>query len=271
MFTVTLSDSTVEGVYGGMTFAGGIAHVVLKAGETATATRLPEGITYTVTEAPVEDFTQSATGDSGVIVADTTASAVFVNTYEAKKLGNLSVTKTVSGDAADMTKVFGFRVILSDAEINGLYGDMYFENGFANIYLSHGQTATAIGLPEGTGYSVIELDSEDYIVTATGTAGFIIADYTVPASFNNHKDQPDIPEVPEEDERHGDDSLAGVGRDRPTGDDSLAGVGMDDMNPATGDYEAESFANGTSAIVILWTMVFLFGAVVIARKRREDR
>ncbi len=270
-FTVTLSDSTVEGVYGGMTFAGGIAHVVLKAGETATATRLPEGITYTVTEAPVEDFTQSATGDSGVIVADTTASAVFVNTYEAKKLGNLSVTKTVSGDAADMTKVFGFRVILSDAEINGLYGDMYFENGFANIYLSHGQTATAIGLPEGTGYSVIELDSEDYIVTATGTAGFIIADYTVPASFNNHKDQPDIPEVPEEDERHGDDSLAGVGRDRPTGDDSLAGVGMDDMNPATGDYEAESFANGTSAIVILWTMVFLFGAVVIARKRREDR
>lgn len=265
-FTVTLSDSTINGVYNDMNFTGGVATLTLKAGETAYANGLPEKVTYTVTEAEVEGFTQSAVGDSGAIVANQTASAVFINTYEAPKLGNLSVTKTVTGTAGDPAKLFGFRITLSDADINGQYGDMLFENGFATVYLSHGMTAIATGLPEGTGYTVVELDSEDYVVSMTGASGFIIDDYTVPVSFINHKDLPETPDNP-----HGDDLNAGVGKDRPHGDDMNAGVGMDDMNPATGNYEADSFANGLTSIIILWTMVFLFGTVVIARKRREEK
>ena len=49
-FTVTLGDKTLSGTYGDMEFTGGVATFTLKHGESATATGLPAGITYTVTE-----------------------------------------------------------------------------------------------------------------------------------------------------------------------------------------------------------------------------
>ena len=78
-FTVTLSDTTIEGTYGDMTFTAGKATFKLKNGETATATGLPTEVTFTVTETENPDFTTTMTGDTGTI-ATTTSKAEFTNT-----------------------------------------------------------------------------------------------------------------------------------------------------------------------------------------------
>ena len=80
-FTVKLSDKTVTGPYGDMTFNGGKATFRLRDGESATATNLPAGITYSVTEAEAnqDGYDTSSTNASGTIPANSTAEAVFTN------------------------------------------------------------------------------------------------------------------------------------------------------------------------------------------------
>ncbi len=80
-FTVTLSDTTLYGDYGEMTFNAGIAEFTLKHGESLTATGLPARITYTVEEAEAneDDYTTSSEGETGTIPAGDTAKAEFVN------------------------------------------------------------------------------------------------------------------------------------------------------------------------------------------------
>ncbi len=277
-FTVTLSDSSVNGQYGDMNFVGGVASFTLTAGQTAYAAQLPADIFYTVTEEPTENYISTATGDTGAIVGDSMVYAEFVNEYVAPRVGGFNITKLVTGTAGDLNRFFTFRVVLSDASINGVYGDIAFADGFATVFLRSGMTVYCDGLPEGTGYSVIELDSDDYMVTYTNAAGTVEVGTSIPVTVINHKDIPEIPEEHEEDQPnpHDDDMNAGVGGDRPHGDDMNAGVGGnrphgDDMNPATGDFELEHYSNAFITITVLWAMVFIFGAVVLADKRRRDK
>ncbi len=272
-FTVTINDPTVNGQYGDMFFSGGVATLTLKAGQTATATNLPADTGYTVTEAPVENYTSAATGDVGIIPAGNGAYAQFVNTYEAPKVGGFSLMKIVSGTAADPNRYFTFQVILSDATINGVYGDLAFADGFSTVFLRHGDIVYCDNLPEGTGYTVIELDADDYEVSCNAPAGTIVSGETGEIIFENHKDvPPPPPEIPENEENpHGDDLNAGVGGDRDRhGDDMNAGVGMDDMNPATGDFMSESFMNGMAMLSAIVAAIAAFGAAVLIRKRKKD-
>ena len=274
-FTVTVNDPTVNGRYGDMFFSGGVATLTLKAGRTATATNLPADTGYTVTEAPVENYTSAATGDVGIIPAGNGAYAQFVNTYEAPKVGGFSLMKIVSGTAADPNRYFTFQVILSDATINGVYGDLAFADGFSTVFLRHGDIVYCDNLPEGTGYTVIELDADDYEVSCNAPAGTIVSGETGEIIFENHKDvppPPPPPEIPENEENpHGDDMNAGVGGDRDRhGDDMNAGVGMDDMNPATGDFMSESFMNGMAMLSAIVAAIAAFGAAVLIRKRKKD-
>ena len=78
-FTVTLDDTTVNGVYGDMTFTNGIATFTLRHGQSATANGLPAGVAYTVTESDNDGYAVSATGDTGMIPANDTAVAAFTN------------------------------------------------------------------------------------------------------------------------------------------------------------------------------------------------
>ncbi len=83
-FRVELSDKTISGTYGDMTFTNGAAEFTLKHGESRTATGLPPGITYTVTESEAnqDGYTSSSTGATGTI-PDGMAEAEFVNSrYE---------------------------------------------------------------------------------------------------------------------------------------------------------------------------------------------
>ena len=79
MFRVELSDKTVSGTYGEMTFEQGVAHFSLKHGEERIAVGLKPGIAYTVTELDSGDYIQSSTGSTGSIEAGAEKTAAFVN------------------------------------------------------------------------------------------------------------------------------------------------------------------------------------------------
>ena len=79
-FTVTLSDRTITGTYGDMTFNEGVATIKLKHDETKTATGLPAKIGYKVEEAAVEKFEVQSDNAESVIDQGETKTAHFTNT-----------------------------------------------------------------------------------------------------------------------------------------------------------------------------------------------
>lgn len=207
-FTITLDDDTVEGVYGDMTFAVGRASFTLRHGATLKATGLPAGIGYHVQESDCEGYTLIyASGDNGVIPADDTARVSFTNTRTDSPTpeitptpaftGDLTVSKTVKGQAGDMARAFDFTVMLSDTSVNGLYGDLFFENGVAFFTLRHSEKKTAVGLPAEVSYSVMEFSAnqDGYATSSVGDRGVIKAGTTSNAIFVNAKDEADVPQT----------------------------------------------------------------------------
>ena len=206
-FTVTLSDASINGSYGDMTFVNGVAGFVLKHSEQKTASNLPAGIRYTVVEAEAnqDGYTTTAAGASGNIVKDQTVTAAYTNTKNSgggldgdDAYGSLTVSKTVAGTAADLNQSFTFTIKL-DRSISGTYGDMRFDKGVAVITLKHGESSTATRLPAGIHYMVIESDHDGYTVTANGDTGVIRDGKTAVAAFTNTKDSniPDQPNNPD--------------------------------------------------------------------------
>lgn len=112
--------------------------------------------------------------------------------WEEIETGGLTVSKTVSGSGASTTKAFTFTVTLADTSISGTYGGMVFENGVAVFTLKADESKTALNLPAGTTYTVVESDNSGYTVTVNGSdqttaTGTIAADSTATEAFNNHK------------------------------------------------------------------------------------
>ncbi|MCC8050667.1 MAG: DUF5979 domain-containing protein, partial [Clostridiales bacterium] len=93
-FTVTLSDTTLNGTFGEMTFKDGVATFTLKHGESKTATGIPAGTTYTVTEESytADGYVTTSTGTSGTIVKDETQTAAVTNTITSVKISKVDVT-----------------------------------------------------------------------------------------------------------------------------------------------------------------------------------
>ena len=104
-----------------------------------------------------------------------------------KKVGDLTVTKTVSGSRGDQNKEFTFTVTLDRTDITGKYGDMTFTGGVATFTLKHGQSKTASELPAGVAYTVEESDNSGYTVTKTNATGTIQKGVTATAAFENYK------------------------------------------------------------------------------------
>lgn len=203
-FTLALSDRSINGVFGDISFSNGVANITLKHGESKTAAGLPVGLNYEVAEAEAnqDGYTTTSAEETGSIVEGTTR-AVFTNSRNtvepgpgpSAKVGNLTVSKTVTGDKADTSRNFAFSVTLDDPSINGAYGDMEFRDGVAIITLAHGESKTATGLPAGIDYLVEEEECPDYTVTKTGDTGTIEANATALASFANHyKNNGSIPD-----------------------------------------------------------------------------
>ncbi|MDO4267833.1 MAG: DUF5979 domain-containing protein [Eubacteriales bacterium] len=211
-FTVSLDDKTVNEKYGDMFFENGVANFTLKHGESKTAYGLPLGVHYTVTEieANMDGYitvAESVNGDKVTIATSSNASgeiskdrayALFTNVKNDTtppdpdpdpdpKTGALTVSKTVTGSRGDTTKDFTFTATLSDASINGTYGDMTFQDGVAVFTLKHGESKTASGLPHGITYTVGESNNSGYRVTSSGAEGTIPEGGTAAVLFNNHR------------------------------------------------------------------------------------
>lgn len=204
-FTITLGNTGINGTYGDMTFTNGVATVTLKAGESAKAEHLPAGTTYQVAETPNADYASTATGTSGAITKDATATAAFTNT----RLYKLTLSKTVTGQAADASQPFTLKVTLKDANgapLSGIYaytggsvsasgatapadGKIAFgADGTGTVTLTGGQQVTIAGIPSGTTYTVEETastatDAPLYDATYNGSpkpaSGALSADATV--------------------------------------------------------------------------------------------
>lgn len=175
-----------------------------------------EEIIYTIIELPVEDYVAE-------IIQDADTGTVITNKY-VPRVGNLTVSKTVSGNSGDITKAFTFTVTLSDTDVNGIYGDLVFVNGVSIFTLKHGESKTSSGLPAGVSYTVTESDNSDYTVTVTGGAGIIENGITADAVFTNYKndspDGPDVTDKPSEpDEPNTPDNTEKPITPPPTGDD----------------------------------------------------
>lgn len=120
-FTIAL-DKKIEGVFSGVTFVDGVATIDLRDGESKTIAGLPAGAGYTVTEGAVAGFTAEATGDTGAIAKDETATAAFTNTYAASPATaqvfaakSLVVPPELAGPAADNVKgAFTFKLTAVD-------------------------------------------------------------------------------------------------------------------------------------------------------------
>ncbi|RKI63977.1 Cna B-type domain-containing protein, partial [bacterium 1xD42-67] len=80
-FTVILSDSSISGTFGGMEFTGGTASIQLRSGESVSASGLPAGVRYTVTESGANEkgYITTASGEAGTIPAGGSASVSFTN------------------------------------------------------------------------------------------------------------------------------------------------------------------------------------------------
>ena len=105
-FTVTLGDNTINGTYGDMEFNGGEATFTLKHGMTKTATGLPAGVTYTVTEMPLEDYTVTYSGQTGTIPVGGTATVTVTNTPIISVSLPINATKNMAGGGAPGTFSF---------------------------------------------------------------------------------------------------------------------------------------------------------------------
>ena len=116
--------------------------------------------------------------------------------------GSLTISKTVSGNAASTTKEFTFTVTLmenGDTPNNEVtFGDVTFTNGVATFKLKARDVKTINGLPDGIRYTVQELDSNGYTVSAKVNddpvtlennmyADTIAAGVETKIVFNNHK------------------------------------------------------------------------------------
>ena len=76
---MTLSDLSVSGTYGGMTFENGVAAFALTHGQSCTAYGLPANMRYEAAELDSVDYVVAVTGAAGRIPADGMATAAFTN------------------------------------------------------------------------------------------------------------------------------------------------------------------------------------------------
>lgn len=196
-FFIKLSDDTIHGDYGDITFYNGEAIVKLAADEKITATDLPGNINYTVKEIYSEDSEKAEKAEE---VFDTNVSlnggdkksgseyegkledgdSIAIEFTNALKYANLEVSKKVIDKTRklDLSKEeYTFNVTIKgglfdlfvDKSINGEFGDMKFKNGIAKVVLKDGETAVAENLPSGVKYQVEEINAKGYVTTVDVT------------------------------------------------------------------------------------------------------
>ena len=202
--------------YNKITANGAIANeyiVTLKADETLVVSGLPQNTQYSIVETEANGYTVTLRNQDGtplldalgnpIITAEGTINESNMSPYiefvnhkpeNQPQFGNLTISKTVSGNRSSTQRDFTFTVILRDADGNLLTGSYPFTgsregnvvNGTATFLLRHGQSITISNLPINTRYEVSE-EAGDYSPTVNGGTGTIAAGQTSTASFDNYR------------------------------------------------------------------------------------
>lgn len=155
-------------------------------------TAAPEGYTLESADHSVVVTTNGSTVTSSIDgKTGTNANVLTIQNFSEGTVGNLTIRKTVAGNAADTAKEFDFTITLEGA--TGTYN--YIGHGIpggtiasgGTIPLAHGQGITIVGLPKDATYTLTEADysKDGYTSTSTGKTGKIEADATQTASFTN--------------------------------------------------------------------------------------
>ncbi|MBQ9814689.1 MAG: BspA family leucine-rich repeat surface protein [Lachnospiraceae bacterium] len=196
----TVPYAMLDGDFGAMTFIDGVATFTLAHDESIAAAGLPVGYRYTVEETLSNGYTVSYSGETGELEADVVKVVEVTNnrTVVVPKTGDMQIEKVVKYDADDApvaSKTFTFKVTLSGngaSEINGYYGEAYFENGVATVsmtltpeQMTGAEAAPVISitkLPEGLTYTVEEIDLpygyDPNGITITRATGTIVSGET---------------------------------------------------------------------------------------------
>ena len=170
-FTVTLSDNTISGAYGDMVFGDGVATVKAKHGQTVTAAGLPAGVMYAIAEveANQDGYTTSSSGETGAILKDETAKAVFLNHKESvasdtqvsvKKIWKLDDGGTAAGSVtvALLRNEAEYSVVTLD-EGNG------WSHTWSGLDPQYSWTVQEIDVPNGFEASVDRVSDNHFRIT----------------------------------------------------------------------------------------------------------
>ena len=166
--------------------------ISLAHGQSITVLGIPLDATYSVVEDDytIDGYTVDNQQIDGTIVVDSTQVANFTNSFN---VGNLAITKTVTGSNLESDVLFDFVVTFDGAPDTYRYIKSGSPNGTISsgdvISLADGETITIIGLPSGASYSVVELDYsiDGYTTVSASDSGEIEAGVTQIASFINNR------------------------------------------------------------------------------------
>ena len=171
-FTVTLSDTTINGTYGEMTFVNGVATFALKHGESKVAQDLPADIEYEVSESSYPNYEVVKSNEAGTIQDGTTISVNFQNRCKPSSTSvTLSGHKTFNNFPADseIKPVFTFTLSENGKVINTKTVEKQGDYAFDSItYTEAGTHTYIIDEVEGNQSGVI-YDTRTYTVTVTVT------------------------------------------------------------------------------------------------------
>ncbi len=117
-FTISLGDKTITGEYGDVTFNEGEATFTIKHGQEVTASMLPEGVTYSVTEESTPRYAVVAPENaSGSIEDDKLIEVSFENKYDGPEKTTIDVKKSWVGKPLEYVTV---RLFADEEELDSV-------------------------------------------------------------------------------------------------------------------------------------------------------
>ena len=185
---MTLADQTVE------FDALGEAHISLRHGERAIISAIPAGCVYSVFETENIYFKVTSINETGTISESVRSTAVFSNKWH---VGSLRLTNLVEfetgGNVSYDAQEFEYTITLDQPIDHSLRFNsaapesgklMEFAGGVATVTLKNNETAIAVDLPAGVGYTVSAKPVNWYYQrSAVGSSGHIIDGTTSEAEF----------------------------------------------------------------------------------------
>lgn len=118
-----------------------------------TETIVKDGVTYRFDGWYTDESCTTKATFTGSIIANT----IYYGHY-VPELGNLTISKTVSGSAANVSDTFTFELSCADLANKEYSGVAFNSSGIATVTLKHGQSVTLEDLPAGVTVLVREVN-----------------------------------------------------------------------------------------------------------------